>query len=324
MLSRLDHFAQCLDSFKKNPLFAKALKEAVKRIKKAKSTQHQIIIMGVGKSGILAHLFSSLLVSIGVVSRFIHPVEALHGDLGSVNKGDIVVLLSNNGSSPELVSLMPFLRALKVSLIVITTNELSPLLGDEGSLHLPLPKLAESSKIPQVPITSPISTLVACQLIVGALVDGNCIHIDDYARHHPGGMIGKQISLKVKDLMLPLAKIPCVEPQLEFLDLVKDFTKGSLGAVFVMKGQKFLGLISEKDLRVSIEKQKQDVFKTKALDIMNKKPTMVASHILAKDALDLMTSVAKQANFLPVKEGAKVVGLLRLREFISHGLFQDE
>ncbi len=287
---------------------------------RAKNSTKQVFFIAVGKSAQIAQLAVSMLVSVGIVARFVHPTEAYHGDLGVVGKEDTVILISNNGKSSELLQLLPGLQERNVTIFVLTSKEDSPLAKSAKHVLL-IPPFEEMCPLTQAPITSTITSLALCQLFVAATVEARNYPIEEYAKNHPGGAIGKRIFLKADTLMIQGKDLPLVGKNDLFQSVVSTFTKHSKAAVLVAENDKFLGLISEKDLRKAMEKYGAIVFTLKASEFMNKNPTVIEPGLLAVEALRIMNSKNPAFNLLPVvdKEG-NAVGIVRMLDFIAAGV----
>jgi arabinose-5-phosphate isomerase len=186
-----------------------------------------------------------------------------------------------------------------------------------------LPSVEEMCPLNQAPITSTVTTLALCQLVVAATMEARAFALEHYARNHPGGAIGKRIFVKVDDLMAQGNKLPVVSPQADFKECVSRMTEFACAALLVVEGDKgvLAGLISEKDLRVAMEKHGPAVFSLFARDIMNPTPLTVPQGTLAVDALALMENRPRPLNILPVVGPAReALGLLRIHDLISQGI----
>lgn len=287
---------------------------------RANSSLKQVYFVAVGKSAHVAQLAVSMLVSVGIVARFVHPTEAFHGDLGVVGKQDTVVLISNNGKSSELLQLLPGLQERAVKIFVLTSKPDSPLAKSAQHVLL-IPPFEEKCPLSQAPITSSITSLALCQLLVAATVEIRNFPIEEYAKNHPGGAIGKRIFLKADSLMIQGDDLPVVDKSETFKSVVSIFTKYSKAAVLVVEGKKFLGLISEKDLRTAMEKHGANVFTLKASEFMNPTPKVILPGLLAIDAYKIMCAKNPPYNLLPVVDAAgNAVGMIRMLDFVAAGI----
>ncbi|MES2615299.1 MAG: KpsF/GutQ family sugar-phosphate isomerase [Bdellovibrionota bacterium] len=326
-ITRSEHFAKSLawyaDALKNNFEFQSDFLNLVHHLIRCSrnfSENNQAFFIAVGKSAQVASLLSSMLISVGILSRFVHPTEAFHGDLGVIGKNDIVILISNSGKSSELLQLLPGLEDRGVKTFAITSKPNSAL-AIACTHTLQISPFEEMCPLSQAPITSTITTLALGQLLVAATIEERNYSIEEYAKNHPGGAIGKRIFLKVDDLMLKGENLPQISPTALFLDVISCFTRFSKAALLVVNNNKFLGLISEKDLRTSMEKYHKNVFDLKAQDIMNTKPTTIKPGLLAIEVKNLMAGKTPPFNILPVvDEQGNAVGLIRLLDLIAAGL----
>lgn len=282
----------------------------------------QIVFVAVGKSGGVAQVAVAMLVSVGVNARFLHPTEAFHGDFGSVMPGDAVVCISNRGRSEEILAALPRLSERGCLLFAITARLDSPLARAAKHVLL-LPPVEEMCPLNQAPITSTVTTLALCQLVVAATMEARAYALEHYARNHPGGAIGKRIFVKVDDIMAQGNQKPFISPDAPFKDCVSRMTDFACAALLVVAQDTgcLVGLIAEKDLRVAMEKYGPAVFTLFARDIMNPTPLTVPSGTLAVDALALMENRPRPLNILPVVgPSQEALGLLRIHDLVSQGI----
>jgi arabinose-5-phosphate isomerase len=290
--------------------------------------RRQVVFLAVGKSAKVAELAVSLLISIGIRARFLHPSEAFHGDFGLVEQGNTVVAISNGGRSQELLAALPNLRERECKLFSITAKQHSPLAVASDRVLL-IPPFEEFCPLGQAPFTSSLTTLALCQLAAAATLENSALPLDEYARNHPGGSIGKRIFVKVDDIMCQGENLPCVVESLDFMKCVSEMTQRATPALLVVSstfstssgGKELLGIICERELRLAMEKFGPQVFMQNAEAIMNRAPIVLNSGTLAIDALQLMEDRPKPLNVLPVLNTSKeLVGLLRIHDLISHGI----
>lgn len=280
----------------------------------------QVHFCAIGKSGDVAKLIVSMLTSVGVRASFLHPTEALHGDLGSVLPGDAVIFISNKGESSELLQLVPLLKKRQATCMAITSQSQSPL-ARASSAVLTIPQVREFCAYDHAPVTSTVVTLALGQLLVAATMDDGRLGLETYAHNHPGGAIGKRIFLRVSDIMTHGADLPVLQPSDSFQECVSVMTERALGVVLVVDRSRLAGIVTEKDLRKAMERHGPSIFSQRASDIMNPEPISISSDLLAVDALALMENRAHPLNVLPVcGEGRSVLGLLRLHDLIKAGV----
>ena len=282
--------------------------------------RRQLHFVAVGKSGGVAQLAANMFTSVGILARYLHPGEAFHGDLGSVCEHDTVVCISNQGGAAEILHLLPKLRERSCRIFGITARKDSPL-ANSCDYTLPLPPFEESCPLQQAPITSTVSALALCQLLVAASVEHREYAVSHYARNHPGGSIGKRIYVKVSDIMVRGAQLPCITPNTSFTNCVSALTKFAMSVVLVEEHGQLLGIVSEKDIRVAMESFAAQVFTKTAANLMNATPIAIHEEMLAVDALKLMQDRPRPLNFLPVVNAEhKIRGLLRLHDLVNAGI----
>lgn len=289
--------------------------------RESQSGTHTLHFAAVGKSGGVAQVLVSMLASVGINARFLHPTEALHGDLGSVRSGDPVFLVSNNGRSAELLAVVPLLRERGCHLVAVTSRPDSPL-AQTSDVILQLPAHGEACPLNQAPLTSTVTTLALGQLLVAASMEKRLFDLASYARNHPGGAIGKRIFVRVDDLMVCGEFLPRISPESPFKDVISRMTECAMGALLVVDGRDtMLGLVAERDLRAAMEKFGPKVFDCVASDLMNINPITLTPGTLAVEALQLMESRPRPLNALPIVDATgKAMGLLRLHDLVSAGI----
>jgi arabinose-5-phosphate isomerase len=280
----------------------------------------QVHFSAIGKSGDVAKLLVSMLTSVGVRASFLHPTEALHGDIGSVRAGDAVIFISNRGETSELLELLPLLKSRNVTTLAMTAGQHSPL-ARQCNWTLGLPNVTEMSAHDHAPVTSTVVALALGQLLVAASMDDGKLDLESYAQNHPGGAIGKRIFVRVEDIMIPKSDLPLVTETTNFAATISTMTEKALGAVFIVKDQQLLGIVTEKDLREAMKKYGPAIFERLPTEYMNPKPITIQSRALAVDALRLMENRTRPLNFLPVvNDKNEPCGLLRLHDLIKCGI----
>lgn len=279
----------------------------------------KVIVTGVGKSGVIAQKIAQTLVSTGTVAVFVHPSDALHGSLGVVTKGDVIIALSNSGETDEILMLLPTLKNREVRIISIVGNTDSTL-SRNSDVVLDASVDKEACPLNLAPTTSTTVALAIGDALAMTLMESKHLTEEDFAANHPAGRLGKRLTLKVKNLM---HESPNISPEANWLDVVKTISKYSLGAVNVVdENQKLIGIITDGDLRRTIEKTAPENFsQLKAEQMMTSNPTISAPEMLAYDALKLMENRPRQISVLPVAdENGICLGLLRLHDIVKSGL----
>ncbi|HVE57629.1 MAG TPA: KpsF/GutQ family sugar-phosphate isomerase [Pyrinomonadaceae bacterium] len=296
-------------------------RESVERaIELLLNCESKIVVIGVGKSGIIANKIADTMTSTGTVAVFLHPTDALHGGLGVITKGDCVVALSNSGETDEILALLPALRSREVSLIAIVGNENSTL-GRNADVVLDASVDKEACPLNLAPTTSTTVALAVGDALAMTLMQAKNLTAEDFAANHPAGRLGKRLTLKVANLM---HESPNITAEAGWLEVVKAISKYALGAVNVVDpaSRKLIGIVTDGDLRRTIEKTSPEhLANLSAAQMMTNNPTTATPEMLAFDALNIMENRPMQISVLPVvDEKGLVVGLLRLHDIVRSGL----
>ncbi|MCY7377385.1 MAG: KpsF/GutQ family sugar-phosphate isomerase [Pyrinomonadaceae bacterium] len=308
-------------------LEAAAIEQAAERLEKSvvektieilERCEGKIIVLGIGKSGVIAQKIAQTLTSTGTIAVFLHPSDALHGGLGIIQKGDVAVALSNSGETDEILSLLPALKARTICLISIVGNPDSTL-ARQSDVFLDSSVDKEACPLNLAPTCSTTVALAIGDALAMALMTAKNLTAEDFAANHPAGRLGKRLTLKVADLM---HKSPNISPRENWLAVVKAISKFSLGAVNVVdETENLIGIITDGDLRRTMEKTAPENFSSLiAEQMMTATPTVAAPSMLAFDALKIMENRPSQISVLPVVENEKCVGLLRLHDIVRSGL----
>lgn len=278
----------------------------------------KVIVLGVGKSGVIAQKIAQTLTSTGTIAVFVHPSDALHGGLGVVAAGDVCIALSNSGETDEILTLLPAIKARGVRLISIVGNVESTL-ARQSDVALDASVDKEACPLNLAPTTSTTVALAVGDALAMTLMQAKNLTAEDFAVNHPAGQLGKRLTLKVKNLM---HRSPNISPDASWLAVVKAISTHALGAVCVVDGgENLIGVITDGDLRRTIERTAaEDLKNLKAELMMTTNPTVAAPEMLAYDALSLMENRPRQINVLPIVENEKCVGLLRLHDVVRSGL----
>lgn len=281
--------------------------EYTKAIEILLETKGKIIVSGMGKSGHIGRKIAASLSSTGSSSFFVHPGEAYHGDLGMFQKNDVAILISYSGETDELVKIVPVLKKIGLKIISITGKRKSTLAKHSDAVLL-VEVEKESCPHNLAPTTSTTATLVMGDAITVTLMSLKKFKPEDFAFRHPGGSLGRQLLTTVKDLMHK--KVPIVNKDLEIENVIHKMTKGKLGLVVVVENESLVGVITDGDLRRSVEKHKEKVFKLSAKDIMTSNPISISEDKKIGEAEDLMRN--KHINALIVTDDKKhVIGVLQ-------------
>jgi len=309
-------------------LEARAIEQAAKRLDKSvvrktieilQGCEGKIIVTGVGKSGIIAQKIAQTLTSTGTVAVFVHPSDALHGSLGIVTKGDVLIALSNSGETDEILLLLPTLKKRKICIVSIV-GEIDSTLARQSDVILDASVDQEACPLNLAPTTSTTVALAIGDALAMTLMQAKGLTAEDFAANHPAGRLGKRLTLKVENLMHPSPKI---SPEANWLEVVKAISKHSLGAVNIVDNEeKLVGIVTDGDLRRTMEKTRAaNLENLTAEQMMTKNPITAAPDMLAFEALKLMENRPTQISVLPVAdERGNCIGLLRLHDIVRSGL----
>ncbi len=284
-----------------------------------RNCEGKVVVMGVGKSGVIAQKIAQTLTSTGTMAVFIHPSDALHGGLGVVGSGDVVIALSNSGETDEILAIMPTVRRRNVSVIGIVGN-LASSLAQRSDIVLDATVSREACPLNLAPTTSTTVALALGDALAMALMESKGLTQADFASNHPAGRLGKRLTVKVADLMHPS---PNVSINAGWLEVVKAISDHALGAVNVVdENSRLLGIITDGDLRRTIERTpSNELSSLKAESMMTSSPVGVTPETLAFEALRTMEDRPRQISVLPVNdEEGTCVGLLRIHDVVRVGL----
>jgi arabinose-5-phosphate isomerase len=282
----------------------------------------KIVLTGVGKSGIVAQKVAATLTSIGTVAIFLHPCDALHGDLGVVTAADVAIMFSNSGETDELIEMMPHLRHRQVPIVAIIGN-LQSSLARQADAVLDAGVDREACPLNLAPTASTTVALAIGDALAMTLIQMKGVTPEAFARNHPAGRLGKRLTLKVADLMQQGVNSPTLLAQSSWLEVVSAITQGGAGAVVIVDDRNcLLGLITDGDLRRWVQKTlSTDLARLTAAQIMTDTPVSVTPDLLAYTALQMMENRPSQISVLPVVDQNNIyLGLLRLHDMLRSGL----
>lgn len=279
----------------------------------------KIVVLGIGKSGVIGQKIAATMTSTGTVAVFVHPSDALHGGLGIITSGDVVIALSNSGETDEILTMLPVIKSRKVPIIAIV-GDVNSTLARNAEIVLDASVDKEICPLNLAPTTSTTVALAIGDALAMTLMEIKGLTADDFAANHPAGKLGKRLTLRVADLM---HDSPNIEKTATWLEVVKMISKFSLGAVNVVDANRHLiGIVTDGDLRRAIEKTlPEELSKLTANEMMTANPIHVAPETLAYDALQTMENRASQISVLPVVNDMKIcTGLIRLHDIVRSGL----
>ena len=272
----------------------------------------RVVVTGMGKSGLIAQKISATLASIGTPSLYLHPADAIHGDLGRIVKGDALVAISNSGDTDEILALVPWLKRLGVPLLALTGNPRSAL-AQAAEVHIDVGVRSEACPLGLAPTASTTAALAMGDAISMALLERRGFTVDDFAVLHPGGRLGKKL-MRVEDLMHTGDDVPRVAPDTKMKEVLFEMTRKRLGLTTVVEADgTLLGVISDGDLRRQMERHGYAIFDKSAAECMTRSPALVGRRELATRALDLLETRRITA-LLVTDEKGRIEGVLHLHD----------
>jgi arabinose-5-phosphate isomerase len=273
------------------------------------STGH-VVVCGMGKSGIIGRKISATLASTGTPSLFLHPAEAIHGDLGMVRRGDIVLLISYSGTTEEIVRLLPAFQRLEVRLIAMTGNADS-IIATSAEISLDISVNREACPLNLAPTTSSLNSLVLGDAIAVALMEARGFQESDFANTHPGGALGRRLLTRVRDRMRA-QNLPFVDAEASVQDALLVMTEGRLGLALVGSAQKLSGVITDGDLRRLLVGG-ADLATTKVCDVASPLPLTISPDEMMGTAEARMLEARVQC-LVVVGEAGHVEGVIQIYE----------
>jgi arabinose-5-phosphate isomerase len=288
----------------------------------------RVVVTGMGKSGLIARKIAATLSSTGTPALYLHPVEALHGDLGMVVRGDVVLALSASGETEEILALLATIKRLRVPLIAMTGDEIysknvgegvrarrTSTLATAADVALDCSIAEEACSLGLAPTASTTTMLALGDALAVTLSEQRGFKEEDFANLHPGGKLGKRLA-RVESLMHSGDALPCVGPKTKMPDVIYEMSRKKLGVTAVVEGERLVGVISDGDLRRLLEKRGKDVLDLTAGEAMTKNPRTIEAGEFAATALALMEE--KKITSLMVVDGDKQLrGIVHLHDLWS-------
>jgi len=269
------------------------------------------VVTGMGKSGLIGQKVSATLASTGTPSLFLHPAEAIHGDLGRIVKGDALLAISHSGDTEEILALVPQVKRLGAPLLAMTGQPRSPLAA-AADVHLDVSIREEACPLGLAPTASTTAALAMGDALAMALVERRGFTVDDFAVLHPGGRLGKKLQ-RVEDLMRTGDAVPRVGVETPMKDVLFEMTGKRLGLTTVVDGGRLAGIISDGDVRRQLERHGYALLDKSAGECMTRDPVVIGRRELATAALDVMES-RKITSLLIVDGRGAVEGVLHLHD----------
>ncbi|MCH9674225.1 MAG: KpsF/GutQ family sugar-phosphate isomerase [Gammaproteobacteria bacterium] len=282
------------------------------------SCKGRVVVTGMGKSGHIARKIAATLASAGTPAFFLHPGEASHGDLGMITTTDVVLALSNSGDTVELMTILPLIRRLGAPLIALTGNPRSRI-AQEATVNLDVSVAEEACPLGLAPTASTTAALAMGDALAIALLQAKGFGVDDFARSHPGGRLGRRLLIRVRDIMHTGDQLPKVPPTAALSEVLMEMTAKTLGMTAVVADDGSVrGIFTDGDLRRALD-AKADPSTTAIADIMTHDCVTVSGEMLAAEGLNLIEK--NQINgLLVVDENQRLVGALNLMDFVRAGI----
>ena len=298
-----------------NSVFNKSFLKAIEIIANCKG---KLITAGIGKSGLIARKVSATMSSVGVSSFYLNPGEANHGDLGQIDKRDVLLVFSFSGNTTEITNMLKYANRFNIKIIGVTAKKNS-LLTKSSDVQIILPNVKEADPTGMVPTTSTTISLLFGDCLAVALMNKIKFSKDRFKIFHPGGNIGQTLLL-VKDLMITGNKIPAISSKKTIFDAIKVINKKKLGLVVITDKKNIKGILTDGDARRNVKKYSKS---NKVIDFMTKKPICVDENSLASKALFLMNQ--KKITSLLVTSGKsgksiKLKGILHIHSLLQYGI----
>lgn len=287
----------------------------IESVKLILNSQGRVVISGIGKSANIANKIVSTLNSTGSPAIFMHAADAIHGDLGIVRKNDVVICISKSGETPEIKVLIPLLKNMGNPLIAMVGN-MNSYLAQQADYVLDTSVHKEACPNNLAPTASTTAQLVMGDALAVCLLESRGFSENDFAKYHPGGILGKKLYLRVADLYINNEK-PIVKPEDSMEEIIVEISSKRLGATAVIENEALLGIITDGDLRRMLHNP-DDFSKLSARDIMNPNPKSIDKNQLVVNALDIMR--ANNITQIPVVDSDKYVGFIHIHDILKEGL----
>jgi arabinose-5-phosphate isomerase len=282
----------------------------------------KVVVTGIGKSGIVGRKIAGTLASTGTPAIFLHPGEAVHGDLGMVSRGDVVLAISNSGETDEILKIVPFLKRIGAKLVALTASGISAL-GCQAHAVVSTGTIVEADNFGLVPTSSATCALVLGDALALVLLSLKGFNREDYAVYHPGGSLGRRLLLKVKDVMQTGKSIPRVRVDASFLEAIREINRKNLGFTLVVDRRgKLKGIITDGDLRRLMVRQR-DLSGVRISDCLTRNPKTIDGEKLAAQALSLMEALEITCLVI-LDAGRRPKGIVHLHDLLGKKEFRFE
>ncbi len=282
--------------------------------------QGKVVVTGMGKSGLICQKIAATMASTGTPTFFLHPAEGIHGDLGMLSKGDIVIAISYSGETEEVSRILPVIKRMGLPLIAMSGN-LHSTLGIAADVHLDISVAEEACPLGLTPTASTTATLAMGDALAVALLDARGFKAEDFALFHPGGVLGKKLLLRVEDLMHIGDEIPLVSTETLLRDALFEITSKQLGVTGIVDAQgSLVGVFTDGDLR-RIMQHGLECFQQPIAQVMSTNPKRILRKNLAAKALQIMETHSITSLFVFADTQAKIpIGIVHLHDLLKSGV----
>ncbi len=289
-------------------------------VKMILACQGKVVVTGMGKSGLVCQKIAATMASTGTPTFFLHPAEGIHGDLGMLSKGDVVIAVSYSGETEEVCRILPVIKRMGLPLITMSGNPKSTL-GVAGDVHLDISVAEEACPLGLAPTASTTATLAMGDALAVVLLNERGFRAEDFAMFHPGGALGKKLLLRVEDIMHSGEQIPLVGPDALVREALFEITSKQLGVTGVVDEQgALIGVFTDGDLRRIMEKGLESL-QQPIREFMSLSPKRILRHNLAAKALQVMESHAITSLFVFAEDGETIpVGIIHLHDLLRAGV----
>jgi arabinose-5-phosphate isomerase len=278
----------------------------------------RVVVTGMGKSGLVGKKIAATLASTGTPAFFLHPAEGIHGDLGMVARGDVVLALSNSGETEELIRILPVFRRLAVVVVCLTGNAQSTL-GKNSDLILDVGVSEEAGPFGMIPTASTAACMAMGDALAVALLENRGLNKEDFASFHPGGSLGRKLLVTVGDVMHGGNAVPVVRAETIMKDVILEISSKKLGMTTVQDAQgQLIGVITDGDLRRLLERHR-DPLDLKAEEVMSSTPRVTTEDALAAKAVQLMEEY-EITSLVVVRGERQAVGVVHLHDLLKMGI----
>jgi arabinose-5-phosphate isomerase len=282
------------------------------------SCHGKVVVTGMGKSGLIGRKIEATLASTGTPAFFLHPAEAVHGDLGMVSRGDIVIAISNSGETEELIKILPTLKRLGVPIICLT-GKLKSTLAKNSEIVLDVGVKEEAGNLGIIPTASTTAALAMGDAIAVALFEKRGLKEEDFQYFHPGGILGKQLLIRVVDVMHTGKDIPIVSEDTPMKETLAEMSLKKLGITTVRnRDGRLCGVITDGDLRRLLQRE-SNLLSRKAGEVMIRNPKVISSDVLGAKAVQVMEKYSITA-LVVVDEDTRIIGIVHLHDLLKMGV----